>query len=336
MSNSIWLPDWRMALSLASAVDALKAGAVKNASPFWYEVNDSGELTVKAGSDGLTIPDKGQLTTLRAHGAQITPTLTTTLTPEKFIARYSDKEARTRLAGRIKYEVTKFGYDGVDLDIEHIALTTDAEVARKVRAVYIELCRDIGFSLHCAEKKLSITVMARWSDDYEVWRDKLIPAVYDYQSLSAIADVFRIMAYDQHAPNTAPGPMAGYDWVKSICDYAASRVYAVKSVEIGIPLYGRDWSGDTVKSVLYKNVEDLKKQHPDIVAKYDKKEKEEHFTYRDEQGREHEVWYSNDRSVLDRLRLIQCYRFKGAAFWAASYESPTLWSAVAREGASRP
>ncbi|SCC58545.1 glycosyl hydrolase family 18 protein [Kosakonia oryziphila] len=328
LSNSIWLPNWRMQKSLDSTLKALQQQCVKNASPFWYEINDAGILIAKPGSDSMKIPDKATRDLLKKNGASVTPTITTTLMPEDFIRLFSDRSEQQRLAERVRQEVMANGYDGIDLDLEYIALTTDVPTAKRVRGVYTELCQRISSELSLVNKLLSITVMARWSDDFDVWRGKLIPAVYDYKALSETASVLRVMAYDQHAPNTPPGPMAGFQWVKNICDWTRRNVCAANRVEIGIPLYGRDWGGEKVKSVLYENVIRLRNKYPQSEVIYSDTEKEETFTYVSAEGDKHTVWYSNNQSVIDRLALIRTYGFRGAAFWAASYESPVLWDVI--------
>lgn len=201
------------------------------------------------------------------------------------------------------------GYDGIDLDLENIALTTDVQTAKRVRGIFTELCQRISSELCLVNKLLSITVMPRLSDDFDVWRGKLIPAVYDYKALSGQASVFRVMAYDQHAPNTPPGPMAGFPWVKNICDWTRDRV------ETGIPLYGRDWGGGKVRSVLYDNVVQLRNNYSDSEVIYSDTGKEETFTYISPEGDKHTVWYSNNQSVEDRVALIRTYGFRGGAFW---------------------
>jgi len=325
LSNSIWLPDWRMQQSLRSTLEALQYGCVKSASPFWYEIDNAGTLTVKPGSDGLHIPDKKTIGLLKQNQALVTPTITTTLMPDAFIQLFSDNSRQLSLAKRITQEIIENGYDGIDLDLENIALTTDSAVAREVRKTYTRFCQSLSSELTRVNKLLTITVMPRWSDQYEVWRNKLIPAVYDYKALSAAASILRVMAYDQHAPNTPPGPVAGFEWVKSICHWTRQNVYATDRVEIGIPLYGRDWGKGTVKSVLFDNVTALLEKYPQSVVTYSANEKEETFSYTDAQGASHTVWYSSDQAVQDRLALIKTCGFRGAAFWAASYESPDLW-----------
>ncbi|EME1067520.1 TPA: hypothetical protein R4C62_004613 [Salmonella enterica subsp. enterica serovar Oranienburg] len=328
LSNSIWLPNWRMQKSLVSALNALQKECVKTVSPFWYEINNRGILIAKPGSDGLYIPDKATIDLLKKNGASVIPAITTTLMPEDFIRIFSAQSAQQRLAEAIRQEVMTNSYDGIELDLEYIALTTDIPTAKKVRDIYTDLCRCISSALSFVNKILIITVMPRWSDGYEVWRDKLMPAVYDYKTLSGIASVLRVMAYDQHAPGSPPGPVAGFEWVKHICHWTRINVCCTDKVEIGIPLYGRDWGGGKVKEVIYDNVVQLRKMYPKSEVIYSETGREETFAYVSTAGDRHEVWYSNNQSVTDRLALICSYGFRGGAFWAASYENPTLWDAV--------
>lgn len=334
LNNSIWLPNWRMQKSLDSAIQALQQNRVKTVSPFWYEINNVGFLTVKPGSDNLKIPNKPTLDLLKKHNASVIPTVTTTLMPDNFIQHFSDHSEQQRVAISVRNEVLRNGYDGIDLDLENIALTTDVPTAKKVCEIYTSLCRNISAELASVNKKLSITVMPRWSDEYEVWRGKLIPAVYDYKALSETAAIFRVMAYDQHAPNTLPGPIAGFEWVKNICAWTSRNVDDPGKVEIGIPLYGRDWGGNKVKSIVYNNVAELREMFPKSEVIYSETEREETFCYTDSAGNKHRVWYSNDRSVMDRLALIYSHGFRGGAFWAASFESPGLWEYISK--ASHP
>ena len=330
LQNSMWLPGWRMKLSFDSALQAVQKKAVQTLSPFWYEVDKDG-LHVKAGSDGLVIPDKNQLVELKKQGARIIPTMTTTLSPADFISLYSSKAQQQSLGDQICQQIAANDFDGIGIDFETIALTTDTETASHVGLVFTALCTTLSQRMQKEQKLLAITVMPRWSDRIEVWRNKLIPAVYDYQQLSGLASLFRVMAYDQHAPNTEAGPIAGYQWVKNICSYTASKVKDAGKVEIGIPLYGRDWGSGSVKSVLYNNVTQLKMLYPDSVVEYCAVQKEETFTYSNAKNERHVVWYSNNQSVLDRLALIRSWHFGGAAFWAASYEDPMLWQLIANE-----
>lgn len=202
--NSIWLPNWRMQKSLDSSLIALQQYCVRTVSPFWYEINDKGMLVAKPGSDGLKIPDKTTLDLLKKHHAEVLPTITSSMIPDNFIQLFSERSEQQKLAESIIKEVLTHDYEGIDLDLESIALTTDISTAKEIRRIFSELCQRVSSELLLVKKVLPITVMARWSDDFDVWRNKLIPAIYDYKTLSQCASRLRVMAYDQHVPNTVP------------------------------------------------------------------------------------------------------------------------------------
>jgi hypothetical protein len=173
-----------------------------------------------------------------------------------------------------------------------------------------------------------LTVMPRTDDSWSVWRSKLIPAVYDYAALGAVADRLRVMAYDQHAPNTGPGPIAGYPWVRAIAEYTGRHVPASK-VDLGIPLYGRDWGrGEATGTLTSASAGALAQRHGAQVV-WDEEQHAPRFTY-SRSGVAHEVWFSDARSVGDRLHLARAYGFR-AAYWAPGQEDDATWRVV-RDG----
>jgi hypothetical protein len=136
-------------------------------------------------------------------------------------------------------------YDGLDFNYERLALTTSPVAAAKVRSSFNAFIKEVCSALRSAGKQCVVTVMPRTDDSYAVWRSKLIPGVYDYAVLGAASTKLRVMAYDQHAPNTSAGPIAGYPWTAAIARYTKSKVAASK-VEMGVPLYGRNWASGRV------------------------------------------------------------------------------------------
>ncbi len=176
-----------------------------------------------------------------------------------------------------------------------------------------------------------ITVMPRVDDSLAVWRHKLIPGIYDYAAIGAAVDRLRVMAYDQHAPNTGAGPIAGKPWVEAVARYAASKVAPAK-VELGVPLYGRDWSKGgcgtvtSAQAVALRTARRAKRQ-------WSRTEAAPYFTYRSN-GVRHTVWYSDAASVTVRVRLARRLGLAGVAFWAPGQESRGTWPAVRRASAA--
>jgi spore germination protein len=213
-------------------------------------------------------------------------------------------------------------YDGIDLNYEQLALTTSPATARRVRSAYSAMVTDVCAALHAAHRQCVVTVMPRTDDSFAVWRSTLIPEVYDYRGLGIAATTLRVMAYDQHAPHTAPGPVGGFPWTSAVAASTRSRVSPGK-VELGAPLYGRDWRAGTATTVSAPQARALAARHHRPVL-YDATQQAPHFTYRSG-ATSHTVWFSDATSVRERFRLARRSGFRGAALWAPGLEERSTW-----------
>ncbi len=131
---------------------------------------------------------------------------------------------------------------------EQMMFTTSPAQAARTRAGYTAIATDLCSRLHALRKQCVSTVMGRTSSAYVIRHDRLIPAVYDDAALGRVADQVRVLAYDEHTGTTGPGPIASTGWVEAIARYIASQGPPAK-VELGVPLYGRHWSGGALVSV---------------------------------------------------------------------------------------
>ena len=231
--SSAWLPYW----DLTNAYRAVVANAdlIRTASPFWYAAGSCTSVTGRPGAGRTAVIDG-----LHARAIAVVPTIASTIGPSAAISCFGSAAGRRSHVAAVMAVVRSRRYDGIDLNYEQLALTTSPSTARRVRTAYTAFVTDVCAALRHAHKQCVVTVMPRTDDSFAVWRSKLIPAVYDYAALGAAATTLRVMAYDQHAPNTAPGPVGGYPWTAAVARYTRSRVNPGK-VELGLPLYGRDW-----------------------------------------------------------------------------------------------
>jgi spore germination protein len=318
--SSAWLPYWDFDRAYARVVG--NADLFSTASPFWYAARcDRVSGLPGAGSASA-------LAGLRSAGLAVVPTFTSPMSPQQAIDCFSDPARRARHVAEVVALAVAHDYTGVDVNYESLALTTDPAQAAAVRTAFTAFATDLCDALLAAARTCVLTVMPRTDDSWSVWRSKLIPAVYDYAALGAVADRVRVMAYDQHAPHTAPGPIAGYPWVQAIAAYTAAHVPPHK-VDLGIPLYGRDWGWAVETGTVTGG------SAPSIAARYgatiewDDEQHAPHFSY-SRDGVAHDVWFSDARSVGDRLHLARSYGFR-AAYWAPGQEDASTWRVV-RDG----
>lgn len=313
--NTAWLPYWDMSDAYNAVIR--NADLFSTASPFWYVAGSCTSITGHTGAGNTYI-----INGLHARGIKVVPTITSAMSPAAAIACFGNATSRKAHVARVVNVAKSRAYDGIDFNYEQLALTTSPATAVKVRAAYSAFIKDVCAGLRAARKQCVVTVMPRTDDSYSVWRSKLIPGVYDYAVLGAAATKLRVMAYDQHAPNTTAGPIGGYPWTVAVAKYTRSKVSPGK-VEMGTPLYGRNWASGTATTVSAPQATALAARYGAWV-RYDATQKAPWFTYV-ASGVRHTVWYSNSTSVRDRYRLARAYGFSGVALWAPGQEDSATW-----------
>jgi spore germination protein YaaH len=318
LQSSIWLPYW-----LPSAVNDVSAHAerFRTASLFWWQAASCSSVRREPGAGS-----QAAVRRLRANGLQVVATVVGSgLPPRKAIRCFSDPARRTAHVNQLVRLAERGHYAGIDIDYETLAHTTRTNVALRVRAAFSRFVNELCDALRAHGKRCIVTVMPRIDDSTHVWLGKVIPGVYDYGALAVAADRLRVMAYDQHSRRFGPGPIAGYPWVKRVIAYTASKT-PLEKVELGIPLYGRDFAHGDSTSLSSDQARAIARTRG-IKPRFDRAQREATFRYR-ANGVRHTVWFSSARAVATRTRLAAASGMAGAAYWAATYELPGTWKAV--------
>jgi spore germination protein len=316
-----WLPYWTMDSSLATATS--NGDLWSDASPFWYEATGATTVTKYAGAGDAAVRDA-----LREVGIKVVPTVTETLNAPQMAALLGDASQRRAHVTTLVNLVTANGYDGIDLDYERMNWgTSDPAVKAAVRTGFVTFVRELESALDTYGKMLSVTVGARTSSTTASW------AVFDYKGIGAVADRVRIMTYDYHV--SSPGPIAPLWWVEKVLAYAVTDIPAGR-IQVGAPLYGRDWtcadptcetraSGTSVKALSYRQAEALRVKE-EAVRLWSATDAAPYFTYVDDLGRTHVVWYNDVDSTKAKMTLVGKYYLAGIAFWAVGYEDARQWT----------
>jgi spore germination protein YaaH len=183
--------------------------------PKWYELAADGSIRVFANAGDARIAD-----TARARGILLMPMIANS-TKESLRAMLGSDAARADHVARLVALVVDNGWDGLDIDYEHLWSAAD-------RPGYEAFIAALAGELHAAGKQLSVAVPGLV--------EPLAQSAYDYGFLAAHADAVHIMGYDFHSVGTHSGPVAPLGWVEAVTAYAAS-VDASRFI-LAVPNYG--------------------------------------------------------------------------------------------------
>jgi spore germination protein len=206
-------------------------------------------------------------------------------------------------------------YSGVDIDYE--------ELHASDRRAFTEFAADLAAALHKRGKVLSVAVFPQTATPASTEPN----ASQDYAALGRLADQVRIMAYNYHWADSAPGATAPIGWVRAVMRYATSQMPASKVV-LGVPLYGYDWpdGAASAATVSWLQALRLSRQHH-ASAHYSKAAQAPYFSYVSG-GRTHTVWFENAASSAAKFQVAKGSGAAGVYLWMYGYEDPGTWSSL--------
>jgi putative cell wall-binding protein len=193
-------------------------------SPGFFAYNGSaGAVTLR---DGLSVAAARNIVALgQSRGARVVPFVRGD--GSQIDALLKDPTRRAALVSDLTALTDEIGADGLMIDFEALADSTEAALTDLMRSFYAEL--------QPRGKLTMIAVASRTSATTETWNSE-----FNYRDLSECNDYVVVMAYDKHYTTSAPGPIAPLDWVRQVVSYISTQTPPEKLI-MGVPYYGRDW-----------------------------------------------------------------------------------------------
>jgi chitinase len=166
--------------------------------PMWYSLASTTTLKANYGEGSQLVLSN---TTAGGKRTLLIPTIAASdgSQPQWASQMVNDATLRAQHEAAIVALVTSKGYDGIDLDYEHLSASD--------RPAFTLFAQELGAKLHAQGKTLSFAVGALTTTAYAHW---------DYDALSAAADQLHVMGYDFHYLGSHPGPVAPLGWIQQV------------------------------------------------------------------------------------------------------------------------
>ncbi|MEG2857837.1 MAG: glycosyl hydrolase family 18 protein, partial [Clostridia bacterium] len=209
------------------------------------------------------------------------------------------------------------GYYGLDIDFEfvfpeeaqlYIAFVQNA--TRKLNA--------LGYEVVCALAPKTFAA-----------QPGLLYEGHDYAGLGAAANAVLLMTYEWGYTYGPPLAVAPLPSVRAVVNFAVNEIPPAK-IFLGVPNYGYDWTlpfiqGESkAQSISNQYAVDIARRYGAEI-KFDERSQSPFFNYIDDEGRQHEVWFEDARSIREKLALVPEYGMRGVGYWNAMRPFPQNW-----------
>ena len=271
-------------------------------SPFSYRADAEGGLTKDYSFDDTAAESFGAarlltVTNQRAGGG---------FSGDIAHAIFRDETVQGRFLENLGRELAKGGYYGLNLDFEYV-FPYDREA-------YNSFLQRLSERLHCLGYLLVTALAPKVGGDQQ----GLLYTAHDYAAHSRAADYVVLMTYEWGYTYGPPMAVAPIERVRQVLDYAVSVMPAGK-ILLGVPNYGYDWTlpfrqGSAARVLSNVGAVTLAGQ-AGAAIEYDERAQAPFFRYYDSDGRQHEVWFEDARSLRAKYALVGEYGLAGVSIW---------------------
>jgi len=228
----------------------------------------------------------------------------------------SSSQVSERLISNILSVMDQKGYMGLNIDFENV-LPEDRENYNR----FIQLAVN---RLHPRGYFVSSSLAPKVSEQ----QTGLLYTAHDYAAHGRILDFVVLMTYEWGYRLGPPRAISPLNEIRRVLDYAVSVMPRYK-IFMGFQIYARDWLLPHVQgqeAETFSNKEALNRAiRYGAVIQYDPVAQSPFYRYRDDQGRQHEVWFEDARSAQAKFDTVKDYGLGGISYWALGYPYPDNW-----------
>lgn len=219
----------------------------------------------------------------------------------------STEEQRRKLIASLLDTIDKYKFGGLTIDIEEVPAASQKDLFEFMSELRTEF------------KSRGLVLAQAVPFDNPDW---------NYAAYAEVTDYLMLMAYDQHWSTGTAGPIAGQDWFDSILKKRMAELSPAKTI-VCFGNYGYNWANDKseAETVSFQEALLAAKESLDSPTqiKFDPVSRNPYFTFTEDDGREHSVWFLDASTAYDQLRSASEQKVGGYALWRLGSEDPSLW-----------
>ena len=218
----------------------------------------------------------------------------------------TDQTAQDTFLDNTESLLRQGGWYGVNVDFEYV-YQFDRESYNQFLARLTQRLHQLGY--------IVVTALApKVSEDQQ----GLLYSAHDYAAHGQIVDYVVLMTYEWGYTRGPAMAVAPVNMVRRVLDYAVQAIPAGK-ILLGVPNYGYDWTLPFVQGTVARSLTNVEAAalagQAWAAIQFDETAQAPFFRYRGEDGRQHEVWFEDARSLRAKYALVNEYDLAGVSFW---------------------
>lgn len=261
------------------------------------------------------------------------------------------KQIATENSASLMLVVTNLEGASFSTELGHIILTVQA-VQNTLLDNIINTAKAIGFSdvhfdfeflppddreayntfLRKAKERLSqenLFVSTALAPKTSATQQGILYEAHDYAAHGEIVDFVVLMTYEWGYSGGPPMAVSPINEVRKVVDFALTQMPANK-ILLGQNLYGYDWTlpfqqgGPPAQAVSPQRAIAIAREQG-VAIQYNTTAQAPFYHYTDGQGRQHEVWFEDGRSIQAKFNMIKELNLRGISYWKLGLAFPQNW-----------
>ena len=304
--NLIWHQVTSQDSNAAFSEDMQDVTGVNVVSPTWFSISSNdGDLSSLASSEYVTAAHE--------KGMEVWGLMDNFNAETDTTAVLGNTSSRENLEGQLITEALNNGMDGINIDIE----TLPEEASES----YVQFMREL--SVKCRNNNLVLSVDVPPPYDFN--------AHYNRKALGEVVDYMMVMGYDEHYVGSEAGSVASLSYERNGITGTLESVSKDKIIS-GIPFYTRLWktnaSGEVSSQAIGMDHADEILSQYKVTAAWSEETSQDYAEFTDEEGNFCQIWLENEKSIEEKMKLVQQYDLGGVAEWKLGFERAAIWNVI--------